>query len=307
MLTKPTVFIVGAGASTEYGFPLGSALVKRVLNIARQPNGPFPRALKLNSASPVDLSGFCEALEGSDPDSIDTFLEGNADGHVNIGKMAIAYVILEAEAECLKHRRLSLGGHPDDHWLGYVWHKLRAGCTEAGDLAQSSVTFVVFNYDRVIETYLDTVIRNSFGLNALAASALREETFPIVHLHGQIADAAFGYLDPPTVPGTLPQFAREIRVVHDPVALSDSKFEFAKSQVAKAGLVCLLGFGYHPVNVGRLQLKEHIGAGVPVAGSTYGMGEAELRSARRAVGLDFLHSSSDDRCEKFLRACVDLV
>jgi hypothetical protein len=305
MIEQPTVFIIGAGASAEYGFPLGQGLVARILALMSQPNTPLLRAINLAGLDPRGTSLFHDQLLGSDADSIDTFLEGNDEAFVQIGKAAIAYVILEAESRCVRERLL-IESAPDDHWLRYVWNSMRAG-SSATTLASNRVTFVTFNYDRAIEAYFQRVISSSFQLPASEAESLRASALPIIHLHGEIAEAAFGYFEEGATVGSLTRYAAGIRVVHDSVLDGDKAFEATRLALKEAKRICFLGFGYHPVNIRRLDVDQHAGRDAHIFGSTYRMGRAEIDRARRLLHRTLQGVNSAYKCEQFLREEVLLL
>src|SRR5881409_3087217 len=119
MITLTTVFVIGAGASAGYGFPLGAELVRLIVQGTVQ-GGPMRRDLLTAGFRDDGLDAFAERLRGADPRSIDTFLEGNDAKTVEIGKAAIALLILGAEGQCLRDGRLFIGSQRlEDHWLGY--------------------------------------------------------------------------------------------------------------------------------------------------------------------------------------------
>ena len=77
MITIPTVFIIGAGASAEYGFPLGHGLVQNIV-AGTAPQGGLSVELLRAGFTKDELNEFNRKLRGADPLSIDTFLEGTA-------------------------------------------------------------------------------------------------------------------------------------------------------------------------------------------------------------------------------------
>ncbi|MBU0595758.1 SIR2 family protein [Candidatus Bipolaricaulota bacterium] len=306
MITAPTVIIIGAGASFEYGFPLGAKLVKQAVFHTRAPVTALCKAL-VSSGVSADVAGeFSVRLRDSDSNSIDTFLENNREEYVRIGKAAIALVILLAEADCLTEGRL-LAKPPADHWLKYIWNVVREACS-VQTLQDNRIGFVTFNYDRVLETYLDGVIQNAFNLEPAAATALREQAFPIVHLHGQVSNVGFGAYPPGALLNEqLQEIASGIRVVHDSVPRDDRAFERAFDMIRSAKLICCLGFGYHPTNVGRLRLKELKAQKAQFCGSAYGMGAAQIQQAENMLGLSINPTSGNLKCEAFLQEHVVLV
>lgn len=306
MIKTPTVFVLGAGASYGYGFPLGERLVKQIGSHTRAAETSFSKAMVASGVDSADVLRFNGNLRGADLSSIDAFLESNRAEFVRVGKAAIALVILLAEVTCVENGRL-VENPPEDNWLKYVWNVARAGC-DAHTLPDNRVSFITFNYDRVLETYLSGVIRSAFNLTSEEAVALRAKAFPIVHLHGQVSGVEFGAKPEAFLNERLDEIATGIRVVHDAVPVGDSVFEEAQDMIGRAELICCLGFGYHPTNIKRLRLSESKKASARLLGSTFGMGHAEVLQAQAALGLDLTHvPNSRLKCEAFLRENVVLL
>ena len=133
--------------------------------------------------------------------SIDNYLHAHRADHelVEIGKLAIAHCILEAESKSsLAYRKNGLGFtgrqhgenpiEPNNSWIGLLLKTLSAG-RDFSEFCEalSSIYFVCFNYDRCIERYL-------FG----AASLIYPETdfnfeelskvLSIIHPYGSLGD-----------------------------------------------------------------------------------------------------------------------
>jgi hypothetical protein len=186
-----TVMIVGAGASAEFGLPVGSSLQDKIHYEARLDNNrgnyrPYshnqiyfdllPEVVITNQYNINDLlrlrqkSAILSAGVQS-ANSIDNFLHGQKtdDEMVAIGKLAIATCILKAEAEssigykdgtsAFSGDRSNTQVRPDQSWLGALVKLLTAGQNfEAFCVSLSSIQFICFNYDRCIERYLHSVI-----------------------------------------------------------------------------------------------------------------------------------------------------
>ena len=307
MITNPTVFITGAGASYEYRFPLGWGLVEQIISAVKTNADGMRNSLVAASFREGDLDNFRKRLKNSDSRSIDTFLEGADKKTSDIGKAAIALIILKSEAVC-KSEELLFGAKPRDHWMGYVWNLMRSG-SDKTTFHMNKVSFVTFNYERTIEEYFTTVLMNAFNLTPKEAEQLRRDTVEVVHLHGGIADREFGqYMTP--FPGTLVRpTAAGIKVIHDTVTSADPAFQRAWGLLSQASIACLLGFGYDPVNIRRLKIHEYLGksgggGGSKLYGTTYGMGQAEVATAqkRRQRGATF----ASLKAEEFLRQNVPL-
>lgn len=247
------------------------------------------------------LEEFVQRLVGSRLTSIDAFLENNSDHYQQIGKAAIAGTILLREYEAAT--KLAKG-RIDDDWLQYVWNAMRASTT-VDTFPENRVTFVTFNYDRLVENYFDGVLTNAFNLNHAAAEALRDRTFQVLHLHGAIEGVPFGEFSRPLKGKLLSELAKGIRIVHDDVLANDPTFQCAYRALGQAYRTCLLGFGYHPDNVRRLDLNGHLKSS-ELTGTAFGMGDAEVSMARSAVGRAFRTGFSIENCGHFLRRLVTL-
>lgn len=187
MPIKPTVFIIGAGASNEVGLPIGSGLreviaaklaieidyiagiksgdravieAMKTLAGVNQASGDlyFKGALAIKNAMTADLAP-----------SIDSFLDHHADKPelVTVGKLAISCSILEAEkASRLRHK--DQGMAPTLSKAKGTWYPAflnligsAAKATKIEDIFDS-ITIVCFNYDRCIEQYLTYALRAKF-------------------------------------------------------------------------------------------------------------------------------------------------
>jgi len=271
-----------------------------------EPRGDLRAELLRADFSEAELNEFSIKLRDSDPLSIDTFLEGNTyDRFQEIGKAAIAITILRAEQSSRDGEKFMGRNVPDDHWLRYVWNLVRSGCTSPDMFAENKLSVVTFNYDRTVEWYFPIVLQNAFNLRPDEARALFAETIRVVHLHGQIAERAFGQYAERLAGVEVKRVAAGIRVVHDPA--SERPFAEAWDLFKQARLLCILGFGYHPVNIERLRVKDHLMGGIPIAASTFDMGQAEVRVATGRMERDLYTMNRNDlKAERFLREAAQL-
>ena len=69
--------MLGAGASVPYGFSAGRELVDDIIDNAAKPNHPLNEALKTLGYSRERLGEFVAALDGSQLDSIDSYVANN--------------------------------------------------------------------------------------------------------------------------------------------------------------------------------------------------------------------------------------
>lgn len=171
-MTK-TVFIVGAGASKEFGdsMPIGLQLARTIKaqlmyeTENRSARGPISNALALSglhSGHVAAMRRIAEGIEGYE--SIDDMVDDWSDQqHLDeIAQMAISWALLQAEA-ATPWGQSAVGngtvsnvlGDLRDTWLGQIlrFHGSGRRRREFADRF-SDVGFVVFNYDRLIEYHL---------------------------------------------------------------------------------------------------------------------------------------------------------
>jgi hypothetical protein len=299
VIRRSTVFVVGAGASADYGLPLGPALVRLIVDGLGE-TGVLRQSLLEAEFALGDLETFADRLTRSDLTSIDAFLEGNVAQFTEIGKAVIASAILFCEQN---PRERLFKESPNDHWLRYLWNGMKSE-TDAENFSRNRVSFVTFNYDRLIEYYFDTVLEHTFNLGRDDALKLRKDSMRIVHLHGCIAGRDFGVYTHPLAGDVVKHISRGIRVVHDQIPQGDPVFEMAYDLLREAERVCFLGFGYHPVNLTRLQLQSLDYNRTQLLGTAYGLGGAEVEMAKTRVGRSFTTGARNEKIEEFLREHV---
>ena len=247
MLRQNTLFVLGAGASHPYDFPVGSTLSDNICS---------SETLKLECGrfSKADIEAFTRAFANSGLPSIDAYLErhGKFD---EIGKLAIAYHICKHEDPAAPFQFRTR-----ENWYKALWGEITQGAGDNWRNACVRLAFITFNYDRSLEHFLFTAAMNTFGeMNEERAYEFLG-AIPIVHVYGQLG--MFHYR--PDVQG-----ARQYRVEFDPQQLSRAasgihlirdgsgspQLNEAQELFQWAELVCFLGFGFNSTNVARLNLN----------------------------------------------------
>ena len=98
MIRTPTVFVLGAGASKDFGFPIGFELVQQVRNTLG-PDGNIRNAfLEVTQFEGDHVDAFINALAMSGQNSVDAFLEHRRD-FMDIGKAAMAMILVRCEQQ----------------------------------------------------------------------------------------------------------------------------------------------------------------------------------------------------------------
>lgn len=273
MITTPTVFILGAGASKPFGFPSGVELAEQLSDF-----GDFQDliAAGFDQSHIVD---FREQLKRSGKGSVDAFLEYR-DEFIAVGKAAIAYRLIQLENanELLRFK---------NNWYRYIFGKLDAPLSE---FHKNDVTFVTFNYDRSLDHFLFDCLKHSYkGTDDEVAKALSH--VPIIHVHGQMGllpwqEDRFGIKsrrDYGTAmsPEAVRAAADGIRIVHEVKDLAP--FDLAFQRLARAERIVFLGFGYYGKNLDRLRFKDVLSLGKDgkVFGTFYEMTNAQIGHVRK--------------------------
>lgn len=299
MITQPTVFVVGAGASQPYGLPLGGELKE---NILRRYNRDDPRANILTNTTPFvqgQINTFVDALRFSGLSSVDAFLERRTE-FMEIGKAAMGIELLHGEV----HDTLWA---TSNNWLSYLYGQMIGNSLE--EFANNKVAFITFNYDRCIEHFLFISLKNSFGKSNEETAAIANK-IKVVHLHGRLGHLpwqqgknAIAFGDNQIDLRKMQIVTSEIKVVHEDHKLDgrDADFDLAHMMLVTAQRVYLLGFGFGARNVQRIKLD--VLAPRAFDGTAYGLTDRELKDCRALCGGKVnLHGY---QCLDFMRQFVD--
>ena len=253
MIEQPTVFILGAGASIPYGLPSGPELRSIICDAAGGSNRSLPTVLSAAlQVDPGSVVTFATAFSKSGMVSIDAFLTRRPQ-FADVGKLCIAASLCQRESA----GRVSSFGY-EDHWYELLWEALTRDAMTVADLRQNLVQFYTFNYDRSLEYFLFEAIKNTFGASDEdALTAVR--SIGITHLYGCLGEFAPTYGEncrPYNAGGTTGDIqiaAKNIRIIPE-AREDDAGFYRARESVAHSRRLCILGFGFDPLNVARLKL-----------------------------------------------------
>ena len=238
---------------------------------------------------------FATAFKASRSSSIDAFL-ARLSAFADVGKGAIAAQLLARE------KVNTLFSDEGDDWIQYLLDRMDAPWD---DMPKNKISFVTFNYDRTLERYLTGAWAARFERSSDECEQLLE-SFPIVHLYGQLGSLRHGQEHVPFGgrdgdAGYQEQAASGIIVI--PEGRDDTPaFKKARELIGEAHVVGFLGFGFDTTNVQRLGGRELFSQrhDVTVVGTALGMTDAELRSAADRVADSMVASAVRNklfRCE----------
>jgi hypothetical protein len=257
VLTRKTVFVLGAGASQPFDYPVGATLFLQVVDYL-DPGSNRDELCKLtgHQFNGEQLASFQQALFRSGLRSVDAFLEHRLE-FLEIGKAIMARLLIRHEQPNNLWRTNNPG-----NWMPYLFSRLMT--TSFDKFADNPVSFITFNYDRSLEYFLFESLKNTFRKEDNECAELLKK-IPIIHLHGRLGFLPWEgkeqavtreYRSDIITPGTLAICKRGIKVIHEDIADGrDQDFEAAKSLLRDAQVVLFLGFGFAPLNVERLNLN----------------------------------------------------
>lgn len=284
MKSKPvrTAFILGAGASKPYGFPTAYELRELILGRATGDflswadcfrgqfktvwqdwlRGNLPSCMS-DSAS---LQAFQTAFCVSDVYSIDKFVFQH-ERHAEAAKHYIALILLECE-----QKKKPTGG-----WYGHIWNEIIIPGATAG---RQTLKFFTFNYDRSLESYLDSVTKTYFSDPEFGRAVY--DRIEIRHIYGSL-----GQLRGPTntvsygsrEPSALQLSASQLRLIPPRISSRD----WPKEDLLEFERLVFLGFGFDELNMEVLGLTR-TERPKEIFASCFGLSTARLAAAETRLG-----------------------
>lgn len=184
MITKKTVFVLGAGASKPYGLPLGEELAEKLVRQTNYDDTGNKECLEIlgnasgNSLNEENtLTEFRSEYSKAKAESIDAFLESRQH-YIPCAKHAIAWILLKHEREDALFAMDNKGD----------WYKLLIRMLGApyARFHENQIAIITYNYDRSLEhtLYNSFSTRESDKVSKDEWIAKLKECVPTIHLHG---------------------------------------------------------------------------------------------------------------------------
>lgn len=282
MSNKKTLYIIGAGASSEAGLPTGYELKEkiatlmdiRVDKIGRELvsgdwsiYSSFQIYIKQPQIQEKDINPYLHAawrIRDAMPQaiSIDNFIDThNDDEKIELcGKLAIVRSILDAEKSSKLYidpsnfyNRLNVRAL-EETWYANFMKLLTETCTKQNlSKRLKSIALIVFNYDRCIEHFLHNSLQNYYGLRSDEADKLVNE-MEIYHPYGVVGNlpwqgnqsVEFGAEIDSLA---LLNIANQIKTFTEGTDPQSSDILAIRNHVNKADTIVFLGFAYHELNM----------------------------------------------------------
>ena len=341
MFDRKTVFILGAGASWHYNYPTGEELVKEIVkktnfiiscferdskrgwsNVSSVLDSVYEVAKGEKSKGNIDiinfLKNFVGRIERVDPPVIDYFLEWNEDLQ-EIGKLIIAWVILDREEEYHRHQKYNNVNRQrladkapfvkdsgkqvnyqyfKDNWYKFLLYKIITECKDSSRLQKNNVDFITFNYDVSLETFLYQGLRDIQFLkkNDEDVNDFLQDRF--THMYGKVRENPFvedipiiesmpSHVEVKSLDNILPiayKASKNIRTIGDQKDDEDA-IKRSEELLNHAEDIYILGYGFDRKNSERLGVEEFL--------SVHGLDEI-VRNTKQAVKKNIYFTNFQD-------------
>ncbi|WP_293393405.1 hypothetical protein [Nevskia sp.] len=279
---QSTVLVIGAGASAELHFPVGTGLASRISTTSRisfdaARHSEFPQNAEFFSIAQAALAKFRKysgdaavALEKMRQLSLGVQLASSIDNYLHLhqsdealvmlGKLAIAYEIAGLEqgsalAEFRQDGTRRSSALPMDTWHISFFRAVTEQCPLI-ELPErfKAVTIISFNYDRVFEKFLLRAIMEQYNTDESAAAAAMKPLV-IYHPYGSL-----GRLKTEDPVGGWPygerlftdnviKMAGAIRTFTEGMEANDVQQHTVGERLRSADRTVFLGFGFLPANM----------------------------------------------------------
>jgi len=180
-------------------------------------------------------------------------------------------------------------------WYGYSYNQL-INPSSPEEFNNNRLRSITYNYDRSLDWFIYTALKTSFDLTDDRAASVAS-SLPIHHVHGAFGARPYE----PTWRGFIEQ-SHGLHIVSNDIERS-GVLEKCAHLLAGAKTIIFLGFGYDPVNLGRLRLGTFREA--DFHGTMFGLtdSEADVHKGwlRANTGIEIQAAATDVDCLRFLR------
>jgi hypothetical protein len=269
---KPTLLVLGAGASSAYGFPLGHKLRRSIVASATGNKDHADKIALASNKSRDAVHQFGLELQQSRRSSIDAFIESRAHDYDEIGRCAIARELLGVESDNGLFPKVNVD------WYSSLFDAILGNSSDA--FRRNQLKVLTFNFDRSFERALYLALEANFKGQDIDQLL---DVVPVHHVHGDLGlpswRARYRNVNDrrPYTPAddreSIAMCAQRMKIVHHPVHSETSEtirewFEWSRR-------VFFIGFSYHELNLKKLNVPACL-IGKTAYGTAYGM-EAGLR------------------------------
>ena len=295
-----TTLILGAGASHDFGYPLGVGLKNSILTDI-SPGRWLEIELAAAGNSKEDIAAFAYKFRHAHFATIDEFLQAKPKDSPlrKIGKQAIALCISKCEDEGSLF-------DPSTHWYHRFMDFLRKN---QNYIIDQHFSFFTFNYDRSFEHYIHEAITSSYdNLSEVVQKRFLHET-NMIHVHGNV-----GYLPWQNIPQGLAQRgygkhiqSSDIPSIGENILLPDESESLTAElaqKIQESEVILFVGFGFHSANCDRIFLnKSGIGhdSKKKIYVSVVALAEDKRRMLKEMPSVRLIEASADHFISTYLQ------
>ena len=287
MIKEKTLFVFGAGLSSDYGFPTGQKLrddIVQYINWDRSnPDLPaqIKRLVKIHFNEDTIIRTR-ESIRRGGYNTIDEFMEIRPELRP-LTKALIASVIIQHE----NPNNLSLERDYTNCFYRFIFDKMIAQST-LDTFADNNVSFITFNYDRSFEFFIERTLRERFSLPEHDKKLLEiMNEIQVIHVHGKLGklpgyngNEVIRYYQPQIGDNSLGDICGDI-ISFVEVDDSNTKYMEAREKIELAKNLFFVGFGFHKTNTMRLLDGININNTKVVLGTAYGKDELDLKEIEK--------------------------
>ncbi len=330
---RSNVFVVGAGASKEFGLPTGFELkanIKKICDIRfedgyTQSSGDWEVVEALRNLarerSDRNINDYLNAAwrirDNIDfAPSIDNFLDTHRDDEyiVEFGKLAITFALQQAESQStlVVDENGRVDPRNSETWIGRLFSILVAQRTFDDFVAAlENITFVSFNYDRCIQHFFVNVARSYFNSGNEGAQRVLD-ALNVVYAYGSIGEyylhqygSSFGVISKGQ------KLVETSRLIQTFTEGGDSQSRTAiQYAIRNADVVVYLGFGFLPINM-KLLAEEAVPNTSRVIGTAKGLSRESAGDVEVELSNVFLENENNfwpdlDRVKLIDGTCSEL-
>ena len=287
MIKRPTVLVLGAGASKPYNYPTGQELLRALVrDLANPSESPVGKMLyELGVGFPIAAS-FSDELARSESPSVDAFLECRDEKeYLEIGKLAMTIKLWQYERKDALFSIFLREG--EQSWYQYLFNKMVG--TKLEDFGNNDLSIITFNYDRSLEFYWYEALANRFGRKHETKVKEMLKRMRIVHVHGRLGevpwdDGRIREYDGRILQDRIKALSERIIVISE-IQKTSNEFDYARKLLSHGKAIYFLGFGYHPKNLERLDVKPILSK--RIVGSSLGLEQGETGLLTLRWGIEF--------------------
>jgi hypothetical protein len=302
MIRDETVFILGAGASAPYGYPVGSAFKDDIcLHFKSDIDSLMGSSQSSNDLMDLveQADEFTNSFQRSRVRSIDRWLSLNRH-FANIGKLAIVNSIVKHENP---NELLFEGKDKSLDWFTVLFNVMISSLSRPEHFSYNKIAFITFNYDRLLEHLFYESFKHTFTRISDQERDRILSSLSIIHVYGAIDDPPWkknGYAYGKDYRlGYLNNSRTRIRIIHERTE-EDVIMTLMREQIIQtAKKVFFLGFGYDVDNLRIVNIPDDFKGDPQIFGTAYDLLSEEIDRVVRMMGSKAVIKKCD--CTELLR------